>query len=166
MAVMAGGDAIRGAGGQDLVRLDLAVLPTFFWIPGLEEPAAAAAAVVVGLVRRHVDEVFLPDHALDNKAKIVGNGIAKRFSNELTGILYSEFYFQILVPVGIDLELSFFYPLGVKLDDALDFKIVGNVEFFESGPDCKEFVPSLGVEPHLASKVVNRLGLYFNNAFP
>ncbi len=163
---MAGGDAIRGAGGQDLVRLDLAVLPAFFGIPGLEETAAPAAAVVVGLVGSHVDEVFLTDHALDNKAKIVGNGITKRFSYELTGILYRELYFQIFVPVGIDLELSFFYPLGVQLDDALDFKIVGNVEFFESGPDCKEFVPSLGVEPDLASKVVDRLSLYFNNAFP
>jgi hypothetical protein len=67
----------------------------------------------------------------------------------LAGVLYREFDFQVLVPVGIDFQLSFPDPLGIKLDDTLYFKVVLNLEFFQSGPDCEKFVPSLGIEPDL-----------------
>jgi hypothetical protein len=57
---------------------------------------------------------------------------------------------KILVPVGIDFEFSLPDPLGIILNDAFDFKLMLDVEFFQSGPDCKKFVPSLGIEPDLA----------------
>jgi hypothetical protein len=68
----------------------------------------------------------------------------------LAGILNRKFNFKILVPIGIDLEFSLSDPLGIILNDASDFKLVLDVEFFQSGPDCKKFVPSLGIEPDLA----------------
>jgi hypothetical protein len=68
----------------------------------------------------------------------------------LAGVLNRKFNFKILVPVGTDLEFSLSDPLGIILNDASDFKLVLNVEFFQSGPDCKKFVPSLGIEPDLA----------------
>jgi hypothetical protein len=56
--------------------------------------------------------------------------------------------------------------LGIILNDAFDFEVVRNVEFFQSGPDCKEFVPSLGVEPDFAPQVLHRFGLDAHNMFP
>jgi len=53
----------------------------------------------------------------------------------LTGILGGEFYFSILVPIGIDLEFPFPDPFGVVSDDAFRFKMVFNLEFFQSDPD-------------------------------
>jgi hypothetical protein len=113
----------------------------------LQESAATAATVIVGTVRGHFDEIFLPHDFLGHVTQILRYGITKRFSNKLAGILDGKLYFQILVPVGIDFQFSFANPLGIILNNTLDFKIVGNVEFFQSDPDCKQFMPSLRVEP-------------------
>ena len=43
---------------------------------------------------------------------------------------------------------------------------MGNIEFFQSDPDCKKFVPSLGIEPYPAAKIIHGLGLYSHNFFP
>ena len=104
---------------------------------GLEKTAAAAAAVIVGFVGRHVDKILFAHNGFNHESQIIGNRIAKCFTHELAGILNREFHLQVLVPVGIDLQLSFPDPLGIILNDAFDFKIVGNVEFFQSGPDCE-----------------------------
>ncbi len=47
MAVMAAGNAVIGAGGDDLVIFQLAVIPPGVSESGLEKTAAAAAAVVI-----------------------------------------------------------------------------------------------------------------------
>jgi len=103
----------------------------------LEKSAAAATAVIVGAVGGHVDEVFLTNDFFHHIPEVFGYGITKGFSNKLARILNGKLYLQVLVPVGIDLQFSFTNPLGVILNDAFDFKVVRNVEFFQSGPDCE-----------------------------
>ena len=81
-------------------------------------------------------------------------------------ILDSELDLTFLVPVRGGFELAFSDPLGVKLNYAFNFKIVRDVEFFQSCQDCKEFVPSLGVEPDFTAQVLHRLYFGSNNFFP
>jgi hypothetical protein len=135
VAVVAAGDAVGCAGGLDLLVLDLAVGQALFLEPGLQESAAAAAAVVVGAVGLHVDEIFFTHHGFDHKPQVFGNGIAVAFAYDLAGVLNREFDFQVLVPVGVDLELAFADPLGIVFINIFDFKVVFQVEFFQSGPD-------------------------------
>jgi len=122
---------------QNLVRLEFPVAASLFRISRLEKPAAAAAAIIVRPVGMHVDEIFFAHHRLYRIPQIFGHRIPKGLAYQLAGVLYGKFDFKILVPVGIDLQLSFPNPLGIILNDALDFKIVLDVEFFQSGPDCK-----------------------------
>jgi len=122
---------------QNLVRLEFPVAAPLFRISGLEKSAAAAAAIIVRPVGMHVDEIFFAHHRPHRIPQIFGHRIPKGLAYQLAGILYGKFDFKILVPVGIDLQLSFPNPLGIILNDALDFKIVLDVEFFQSGPDCK-----------------------------
>jgi hypothetical protein len=135
VTVVAPGNAVVCTGGFDLFIFDFAVLQAFILEPGLEESAAAAAAVVVGAVGLHVNEVFFAYHGFDHEAQIFGNGVAKAFANDLAGVLHREFDLQVLDPVGIDLEFAFADPLGIILIDVFDFKLVFQVEFFQSGPD-------------------------------
>ena len=53
----------------------------------------------------------------------------------LTRILNRKFDLQILVPIRIDLELALPDPLGVVFVNVLDFKLMWNVEFFQSCQD-------------------------------
>jgi hypothetical protein len=137
MAVMAGGYAVVRTGGHDLLEFQFAVSPSGFGKPGLQKAAAAAAAVIVGSVGKHVDKIFFTNDRLHDKPQILRHRIAKAFPDQLTGILNRKLNFQVFVPVGIDLEFSFPDPLGIILNDALDFEIVGDVELFQSCPDCK-----------------------------
>ena len=149
MAVVARRNAVICFCRYNLVGLEFAVASARFRISGLEKSAAAAAAVVVRPVRVHFDEVFFTHHRFHGISQIFGHRIPKGFANQLARILNRKFNFEILVPIGIDLEFSFFDPLGIILNDASNLKIVIDVEFFQSGPDCKKFVPSLGIEPDL-----------------
>ena len=135
MAVMAAGNAVIGAGGHDLVEFDLAVFPAGFGITRLQEAATTAATVVIRLVRCHLDDVFFPYHRLYDKSQIIGNNIAEAFSDDLAGILNSECDFALLVPVGADFKSSFPDPLSVVAIDGGNFKLVIDIEFFQSGPD-------------------------------
>jgi hypothetical protein len=135
MTVMASGNAVIRARRLDLFILDFTVLQALFLEPGLQESAAAAAAVVVGAVGLHVDKVLFAHHGFDDEPQVFGNGVSKAFANDLAGILNRELDFQILVPVGIDLEFAFADPLGIILIDIFYFKFVFQVEFFQSGPD-------------------------------
>jgi hypothetical protein len=83
----------------------------------------------------HVDEVLLAHHGFDHKAQIFGNRIAKALADDLAGILDGELDLQVFVPVGIDLEFALADPFGIIFVNAFDFKIVLEVEFFQSGPD-------------------------------
>jgi hypothetical protein len=72
---------------------------------------------------------------LNDKAQIVGNDIAEAFSDDLAGILNSECDFALLVPVGADFKPSFPDPFSVVAINGGNFKLVIDIEFFQSGPD-------------------------------
>ena len=62
MAVMAAGNAIVCAGFYDLIVFKLSISPAFFGIARLQESTTAAAAIIVGLVWRHFDDIFFTNH--------------------------------------------------------------------------------------------------------
>ncbi len=135
MTVVAAGNAVIRTCGFYLIIFDFAVGEAFFFEPGLQKTAAPAAAKVVGAVGLHVHKVFFTHHGFDHKAQVVGNGVSIAFAHDLAGILNREFDAQILVPVGIDLELAFTNPFGIVFIQIFYFKIMFQVEFFQSGPD-------------------------------
>jgi len=137
MAIVTGGDAVVCLGGQDLVGFGLSIGPSCIGETGLEKPAAATTAEVVGFVGGHVNEVLFTHHRLDHKPQVIGNGITQSFSHQLARILDGEFDLSVLVPVTAGFKFSFFDPFCVELNDAQDFKFVLNIEFFQSCQDCK-----------------------------
>ena len=166
MAVMAAGDAVIGAGAYDLVKLGFAVGAARFCETGLQETAAAAAAVVVRFVRRHLDDVFRADYRLNDEAQVIGNRIAKTLADNLAWVLDRELDLAIFVPIRVDLQLALANPLGVVRIDGSNFKFVLDTEFVQSRPDCKGDVPSLGIEKDLTPKVVGLLGGNPRRMFP
>ncbi len=135
VAIVAGGYAIGGTRGLDLIVLESAILQPGFFKTGLEEPAAAAATVVVGAVGYHIDKVLLTHYGLNYEAQILGNGITVGFTDDLTGILGGKLDFKVFIPVRIDLQFALANPFCVIFIDVFDFKVVGNVEFFQSCQD-------------------------------
>jgi hypothetical protein len=135
MAVVASGNAVVRAGCLDLLVFQFSILQTLILEPGLQKSAAAAAAVVVRFIGLHIDEIFFTHNGFDHETQIIRNRITKRLSDDLTGILDRELDLQILVPVGIDLQFSFTDPFGIIFIDVLYFKVVFDIEFFQSGPD-------------------------------
>jgi hypothetical protein len=85
----------------------------------------------------HVDKIFLTHNRFHRVPQVFGHRISKGLSHQLARILHRKLNFQVLVPVGIDLQFSFLDPLGIILNDAPDLKLVLYIEFFQSGPDCK-----------------------------
>jgi len=159
MTIMTGGYAVFGPGSLDLIEFYLTVLMTRISITGLEVSAAPSATVVIGLVRGHINKIFFAYHRFNHKAKVICNRIAQGFPDYLTGVLDSECYLQVFIPVGVDLELPLPDPLGVKLDNALKLKVMRDIESFQSGPDRVEFVASFRVEPDLAPQILQGLDL-------
>jgi hypothetical protein len=137
MAVMTGSDAILSSGCHDLLEFQPAVSASGFGKTRLQESAAPAATVIVGTVGKHIHKIILTDNGSYNKSQILRHGIAKTFPDQLAGILNRKLDLQVLVPIGTDFQFSFPYPLGIILNNAFDFKIVRNVELFQSRPDCK-----------------------------
>ena len=135
VTVVAAGDAVVCAGGLNLLIFDLPVSQAFFFESGLKESAAAAAAIVVGTVGLHVDEVFFADNGFHHKPQVLGNGITIAFPYNLAGILNREFNFQVFVPVGVNLEFAFTYPFCIVFVNVFYFKVMFQVVFFQSGPD-------------------------------
>jgi hypothetical protein len=156
VAVMATRDTIIRAGGLDLLVFQTTVFQTLFLEPGLEKATAAAAAIIIGFVGGHVDEIFLTDHGFHDEPQILGNGVAVAFADDLAGILDRELDFQVLVPIGIDLEFAFTNPFGIIFINIFNFKLMFDFEFFQSGPDCECYVPSLGIEERFTPQ---RMGL-------
>jgi hypothetical protein len=135
MAVVASGNAVIRAGGLNLLIFELALSQPLTLEAGLQEPATAAAAEIVGFVGGHVDEVFFAYHGFDHKPQIIGNGVAKGFSDNLARILNREFNFKIFIPVGIDLEFALADPFGVIFVNIFDYEVVVDLEFFQSCQD-------------------------------
>ena len=137
MAVVTWRDAVVRFGCQNLIGFGLTVGASGLWKTGLEESATATAAEVIGFVGCHVNEVLFPNNGFDHVSKIISNGIPQRFSDQLTRILYSEFDLSFPVPLRTGFQLAFPDPLGVKLNDTHDFKVVLDIEFFQSCQDCE-----------------------------
>ena len=135
MAIMAAGDTVIRAGRLYLFVLQPAELETLFFHAGLEETAAAAAAIIVGPVGGHIDKILFSDDRFDHVSQVFGNGIAKSLAHDLTGVLYGKFYLEVLVPVGVDFKPSFPDPLGIVFINVLDDKVVFDVELFQSCQD-------------------------------
>ena len=166
MAVVTRCNAVIRLCRENLVGFELAISTTCVRISGLEKPATAAAAIIVRPVRVHVNKILFTHHRFYGISQVLGHRISKAFADQLAGVLHRKLNLQILVPVGIDLQLSLFDPLGIILNDAFDLKLRFNIEFFQSGPDCKKFVPSLGIEPDLTLEVLHGFGLDLYNMFP
>ena len=135
MAVMASGNAVSCAGFLDLLVLEPAELQTLLLETGLQETAAAAAAIVVGPVGLHIDKVFFAHNGFNHEPQILGNRVAEGLANNLARILDRKLDLQVLVPVGIDLQLALADPLGVVFINVLNDKVVLDVEFFQSCQD-------------------------------
>ena len=135
MAVMTSGNAVIRSSGFNLIIFQLSIHQALLLEPGLQKSAATAAAVVVRFIGLHVNEIFFTHNGFDHETKIICDRIAIALSNDLAGILNREFDFQVLVPVGIDLQFSFTDPFGIIFINVFYFKIVFDVEFFQSGPD-------------------------------
>lgn len=121
MAVVAGGNAVIRTGCLDLLVFNFPVGQTFVFEARLEKSATAAAAVVVGMVGLHVNEVFFTDYGFHNKTQVVGNGIAIAFSDNLAGILNREFNLQVFVPVGTGFQPTFTDPFCIVFVNVFDF---------------------------------------------
>ena len=135
MTVMTGGYAIGRTGGFNLVVFQLAVCKALIFESGLKKSTAAAATVIVRLIGVHINEILITHNGFDNKPQIVGNGVTVTFAHDLTGILDRKLDFQVLVPVGIDLQFAFPDPFGVVFIDVFDDEVVLDVEFFQSCQD-------------------------------
>jgi hypothetical protein len=135
MAVVAACDAVVGARGFNLLIFKPAVFQALLLESGLQKTATPAATIIVGAVGLHVDKIFFAHHRLDHKTEIFGNGITVTLANDLARILNRKLDFQVLVPIGIDLELALPNPFGIVLIDVFNFKIMLKIEFFQSGPD-------------------------------
>jgi hypothetical protein len=72
---------------------------------GLEKTAAAAAAVVVGAVGLHVDEVFFPHDGFDHEAQVLGNGIAEDLRTIWQGSWTVNLIFRSLFQSELTLSL-------------------------------------------------------------
>ena len=166
MAIVTGRNAIVRLCCQNLVCFEFPVATTLFSISCLEKAAAAATAIIIRLIGMHFDEIFFSHNRLHRVPQIFGHRVPKGLAHQLAGVLNREFDFEVLVPVGIDLQLSFPDPLGIILNDTLDLKVVLDVEFFQSEPDCKQLVPSLGIEPDLGFEIIYGFGLDSYNFLP
>ena len=135
MTVVATRDTVIRTSLLDLLILQPAEFQPLFLKAGLQKAATAAATIIIGPVWVHIDKILLAHDRLDHKTQIFGNRIPEAFAHDLARILNGKFNFQILVPVGIDLQLSFPNPLRVVFVNVFDLKLVGNVEFFQSCQD-------------------------------
>ncbi len=90
VAVVAGGDTVVGAGAVDLLELQSAVMTAGFGKSGLQKPAAAAAAVIIGAVRCHLDKILFTDAGFHHEPQIFGNRVAQGFAHQLAGVLNGE----------------------------------------------------------------------------
>jgi len=114
----------------------------------------------------HVDKILFTDNSLYGITEVFGNGVSETFAHNLAGVLQRELDFEVFVPIGIRFQLAFSDPFGIIFVDAFYFKVVRNVEFFQSGPDCISDVPSFGTQIDLGSQVIRLLGLDSNDFLP
>ena len=166
VAVVAGGDGITGTGGQDLVGLEFAVFAPFVGVSVLQEPAAAAAAEIVGSVGLHVDEILFADHCPDYESQVFGHRIAEGLAHQLARVLAGEFDLALPVPFGTGFQFALPDPFCIEPNNAFNLEVGFDPEFLQSEPDREEFVTSLRIEPHLAAQVLHRLDFGADDFLP
>ncbi len=167
VAVVAGRQHILGAGGHDLVELDLAVSPALCGVAALQRATPAAAAVIVDAAGHHIDEVLFADDCLDHEAQIICRLLAPGLAHQIAGVLYRKFDFAFFVPVAVDLQFAFADPAGIQGDDAGELKAVGNIELSQSFQDCIKGVPSLRIDDHRTfERVVDMVDKLLQNVAP
>jgi hypothetical protein len=149
VAVMARGNTIICLSILDLIKFQLSVMMPGVSKPRLQITAPATTAVIVGSVGMHINEILFTHNRFDNEPQVFCNRITKGLSHQLAGVLNRELHLQILVPIRVDFQFSFPDPFGITLNNRYDFKLVRNIEFLQSGPDCEEFVASFRVKPIL-----------------
>lgn len=93
MTVMARCDAVIGSSCLNLVEFDFSVNSSFLFSSRLQKASASSAAVIVGTIGGHIDKIFLPNHFSDYIPHIIGSGVAKALSDQLTGVLQGELQF-------------------------------------------------------------------------
>ncbi len=135
MAIVTRGNAVISSCSYNLVKLDLAIGITLICESRLEKASASATTVVVRLVGPHINKIFFPHNGLHHKPKIVCHRISVSLAYNLTRILNRKLDLPILVPVRVDLELSFPNPLGIILVDASNFEVIRDIEFSQSFQD-------------------------------
>ena len=99
MAIVTAGNAIIRSRGLNLFVFYFSIGKALVFKPGLQETAAPTAAIIIRPVGLHIHKVFLPHHGFDHKSQVFGNGITIALSDDLTGILYREFDFQLFIPI-------------------------------------------------------------------
>jgi hypothetical protein len=166
VTVMASRNAVISSGSYDLVKFHLSILATCFSITGLQKPTTAAATIIVTPVGGHLNYILLPDNGFDNIAQIFRHRLTKAFADDLAWILNSKFNFQVLVPVGTDLQFSLPDPFGIVLIDARNFQVSLDSKFSQSFQDRKSYVTSLGIEIDLAPEIFGLLDGRTDNMFP
>ena len=87
MTIVAAGNAIVCAGCHNLIIFQAPIFQTRLLKSGLQKTTPPAAAIIIGAVGCHIDEIFLTDNGFDHKAQIFGNGISIAFAHDLTRIL-------------------------------------------------------------------------------
>jgi hypothetical protein len=65
----------------------------------LQETTATAAAIIIGTVGSHVDEIFFPDHGFDDIAQVLGDRITQAFADQLARILSGKLNLPLFIPV-------------------------------------------------------------------
>lgn len=113
MTIVASGNAVICSGIHNLIEFYLAIGPACFSMPGLEETTATAATEVVRFVWSHFHHIFCANNRTYDKSQIIGDGITKALSYDLTWVLNGEFYFALFVPVGVYFKASFTDPFGI-----------------------------------------------------
>jgi hypothetical protein len=135
MAVMTAGDAIIRTGGHNLVKFNFPVGAPFFGEAGLQEPAATTTTVIIGLIWGHLDDIFLTHHRLDDKSQVISDFVTFAFADNLAGILNRKLDFSVLIPGGTDFESALSDPFGIVGINRSNFKLMVDIEFFQSSPD-------------------------------
>ena len=135
MTVVARRNTVLRLGLHNLFEFSFAVIATRFRITGLQKTAAPTTTVIIGSVGAHIDEVRFSHDGFNHHAKIFGHRIPQRFTNQLAKVLNGEFYTQVIIPAGVNVQFSFAYPLGIVFDNGSNLEIVLDIELVQSDPD-------------------------------
>ncbi len=99
MTVVATGYTVICTGFHDLLKFEFSVVPSLFRKAGLEKATTTATAVVVRLIGRHFNDVFLSNDLFYDIAQIFSNGIAVAFANYLARVLNGKLDFAVFIPL-------------------------------------------------------------------